>query len=154
MNHDPLPFENPAHEREWQAQERALRAERLGLDASSGDGRLRRYRLLARALREPVPPALPDDFARQMAVRVAGIPAREEADDSRFDYMLVGALVVALTGAAAVVTIDHGRAWLTAFSHLLPATASSSASEWLLALGGCVVATWLLGLRPARRTAD
>jgi hypothetical protein len=150
MNHHDTPFDNPAHEREWQAQERALQAERLGLDPSNGDERVRRYRLLARTLREPMPTALPDDFARQMAVRVATAPARDEAADARFEFILTGVLGVVLAVAAGVVTADYGAAWLPAFRPLLPA-AGSSAAGWLLALGGCVAATWLLGLRQGRR---
>ncbi|MFK2877642.1 hypothetical protein [Rhodanobacter hydrolyticus] len=152
MNHDIPPFDDPAQEREWQAQERALRAERLGLDPSNGDGRVRRYRLMARALREPLPSALPDDFAQQMAARVATAPARDEIGDSRSEFILMGLLGVVLVVAAGVVTADYGAAWLPAFRLLLPQP-SSSATEWLMALGGCVAATWLLGLRPGRRLA-
>ncbi|MBD8900502.1 hypothetical protein [Rhodanobacter sp. DHG33] len=151
MNHDDIiPFDDPAQEREWQAQERALQAERLGLDPSSGDHRVRRYRMLARTLREPMPSALPDDFAQQMAARVAAAPARDEAADSRFEFILTSVLGIVLVIAAGVVTADYGAAWLPAFRPLLP-TAGSSAAGWLLSLGGCVAATWLLGLRPGRR---
>ena len=76
MNHDLPPFDDAAREREWQAQEHALRAERLGLDPAAGDARVRRYRLLARALREPMPDALPADFAQRMAAQVAAAPAQ------------------------------------------------------------------------------
>ena len=153
MNHDlpPLddvPFDNPAQEREWQAQERALRAERLGLDPSNGDGRVRRYRLLARALREPLPDALPADFARQMAARVAAAPAHQPAAESRFDWVLTTALIAVLAVAAGVVTVLYGDAWLPAFRQLLPPP-GTPAVQWLLALGACMAATWLLGLRPA-----
>jgi hypothetical protein len=155
MNHDippfdDSPFEDRAHEREWQAQERALQAERLGLDPSSGDERVRRYRLLARALREPMPAALPADFAQQMAARVAAVPAHDTAGDSRFEFMLTGTLIAVLVVAAVVVTADYGSAWLPAFRQLLPAS-GTAATNWLLALGGCLGASWLLGLwqRPA-----
>ncbi|MBD8874163.1 hypothetical protein [Rhodanobacter sp. DHB23] len=145
MNHDIPPFNNPAQEREWQAQERALHAERLGLDPSNGDERVRRYRMLARALREPVPSALPDDFARQMAARVAAAPARGGADDSRIEFVLMGALVAALAVAAGVVVADYGSAWLPAFRQLLPAS-GAPATSWILALGSCLGVSWLLGL--------
>jgi len=145
MNHDIPPFDNPAHEREWQAQERALQAERLGLDPSNGDERVRRYRVLARALREPMPPALPEDFAQRMAARVAAAPARGMTGDSRSEFMLVGALVLVLIVAAGMVTADYGSAWLPAFRKLLPAVGSPGAN-WMLALGACLGASWLLGL--------
>ncbi|BFI94874.1 MAG: hypothetical protein RSP_03840 [Rhodanobacter sp.] len=160
MNHDippfddtPLdhaPFDNPAHEREWQAQERALQAERLGLDPSSGDARLRRYRALTRVLREPMPDALPADFARQMAVRVGAAPARQPAAESRLEWALTATLIALLAVSAAVVTLLYGNAWLPAFRQLLPPP-GAPAMHWLLALGACVGATWLLGLRPAHR---
>src|SRR6185503_17201786 len=74
MNHDLPPFDDPAREREWLAQERALDAERRGLAPAGDNARVRRYRLLARALREPMPVALPADFARRMAAQAA-VPA-------------------------------------------------------------------------------
>ncbi|MEW9572079.1 hypothetical protein ABQJ54_09955 [Rhodanobacter sp. Si-c] len=155
MNHDIPPFDDPpfgnlVQEREWQAQERALQAERLGLDPSGGDERVRRYRLLARALREPMPSALPDDFAQRVAARVAGAPARAGAGDTRIEFALACTLVAALIVAAGVVTADYGSAWLPAFRQLLPSP-GTPATSWLLALGACLGASWLLGLwqRPA-----
>ena len=150
MNHDDAPFDNrpfddPAQEREWQAQERAMQAERLGLDPSNGDARVRRYRVLARALREPMPSALPADFAQQMAARVAVAQARSKTHDSHLEFALMGALIATLAVAAIVVIADYGSAWLPAFRQLLPATGSPSTS-WMLALGGCIGASWLVGL--------
>ncbi|HEX7731823.1 MAG TPA: hypothetical protein VF415_04190, partial [Rhodanobacter sp.] len=95
-DHDLPPFADPAREREWQAQERALQAERLGLDPAGDDARVRRYRLLARTLRQPMPEALPEDFAKQMAARVAVAPARRHAADARFESTLAGILAVVL----------------------------------------------------------
>lgn len=157
MNHDlppfdDVPFDDPAQEREWQAQERALRAERLGLDPSNGDGRVRRYRLLARALREPMPEALPADFARQMAARAAAAPARGQAAESRLEWALTAALIAVLAVSAGVVTVLYGDAWLPAFRQLLPSPGTPGA-QWLLALGACMTATWLLSLRPAHHPA-
>lgn len=145
MNHDDAPFDNPMHEREWQAQERALRAERLGLDPSNGDERVRRYRMLARALREPMPSALPADFAQQMVARVAAAPARSKAYGSHFEFALIGALVATLAVAAIAVIADYGSTWLPAFRQLPPAVGSPS-MNWMLALGSCIAASWLVGL--------
>ena len=143
--HDLPPFADPAHEREWQAQERALQAERQGLDPADGDALVRRYRLLARSLRQPMPEALPADFARQMADRVAVAPAWRQATDPRFESTLAGVLAVALLVAGCVMLADYGSAWLPAFRDLLPAS-GAPATGWLLALGGCLGASWLLGL--------
>lgn len=144
MNHD-HPFDDTAREREWLAQERALDAERRGLDPAADDARTRRYRLLARALREPMPVALPADFAQRMAAQVAAVPARRRAADARIEYSLIGTLVAVMAVAAGVVVASYGSAWLPAFRSLLP-PAGTPATGWLLALGGCVGASWLLGL--------
>lgn len=144
MNHDDTPFDNPMHEREWRAQERALRAERLGLDPSNGDAHVRRYRMLARALREPMPAALPDDFAQQVAAKVAATQARSKADDSRLEFALIGTLVATLIVAAIAATADYGNTWLPTFRQLLPAAGSPSA-DWMLALACCVGASWVVG---------
>ena len=142
--HDFPPFDDPAQEREWQAQERALQAERRGLDPAADDARVRRYRLLARTLREPVPEALPADFARQMAARVAAVPSRRQVA-ARFESTLASALAVVLLMAGGVVLAYYGNAWLPAFRGLLP-SAGTPATGLLLALGGCLGASWLLGL--------
>jgi len=145
MNHDLPPFDDPAREREWQVQERARDAERRGLDPAADDARVRRYRLLARALREPMPGALPADFARRMAAQVAAAPSRRQVAGTRFESTLASALVVMLLVAGGVVLAYYGNAWLPAFRGLLPSS-GTPATGWLLALGGCLGASWLLGL--------
>ncbi|MGN6704689.1 MAG: hypothetical protein ACTHJO_01425 [Rhodanobacter sp.] len=142
---DHLPaFDDAAHEREWLAQERAMRRERLRLDPAGDDARSQRYRLLARALREPLPEALPADFAQRMAVLAAAAPARQVPADGSFESMLALALTIALAIAAAAVVALYGGTWLPSFAALLPAP-HAPATRWLLALGGCLGASWLLG---------
>jgi anti-sigma factor RsiW len=131
------PFDDAAHEREWLAQERAMRRERLQLDATGDDARSRRYRLLARALRQPLPDSLPADFAQRVAARAIEPPAR-------FEAVLTTTLGVALGVAAMVVIAVYGSDWLPSFNAILPAP-RGPASGWLLAFGGCVGASWLLG---------
>jgi hypothetical protein len=70
MNHDIPPFDDAAREREWLAQENAMRRERLHLDPHGDDARTKRYRMLARVLRQPLDENLPPDFARQLAAQV------------------------------------------------------------------------------------
>lgn len=137
-------FDDAAHEREWLAQERAMRRERLQLDAAGDDARSRRYRLLARALREPLPEALPADFAQRMAAQVAGAPARRTVSDGSFEATLALALAIILAIAAVVVVMIYGSAWLPSFSALLPPP-HAPATHWLLLLAGCLGASWLLG---------
>lgn len=142
---DHLPaFDDAAHEREWLAQERAMRRERLQLDSAGDDARSRRYRLLARALREPLPHALPADFAQQLAAQVATLPARQAPGGGSFESALALALAIVLAIAAAAVVALYGSTWLPSFAALLPAP-HAPATRWLLALGGCLGASWLLG---------
>jgi hypothetical protein len=139
-----LPFDDAAHEREWLAQERAMRRERLQLDPAGDDARSQRYRLLARTLREPLPDALPVDFAQQLARRVAATPARGAASGTSFEAGLMLTLAIALAVAAVAVVAMYGSAWLPSFISILP-TPHASATRWLLALGGCLGVSWLLG---------
>lgn len=139
-----LPFGDPAHEREWLAQERAMRRERLQLDPAGDDGRSRRYRLLARALREPLPEALPADFAQQLAARVAAAPARRAASSGAFESTLALVLALVLAVAAGAVVAIYGSTWLPSFAALLPSP-HAPATRWLLTLAGCLGVSWLLG---------
>ncbi len=140
------PFDDAASEREWLAQETAMRRERLHLDPAGDDARSRRYRLLARALRDPLPDGLPADFAQQLAARVAAAPG----PTPRIEVVLVSALAIAMVVAAVAVTAIYGNAWLPSFSAILPAP-QAPASRWLLALAGCLGVSWLLGQWQPRR---
>jgi len=143
---DPIPpFDDAAHEREWLAQENAMRRERLQLDSTGDDARSRRYRLLARTLREPLPDALPADFAQQLAARVAAGPVRRAPAGRSFESMLTLTLTAALAVAASAVVAIYGSTWLPSFVTLLPPP-HAPATRWLLALAGCLGASWLLGL--------
>ena len=139
------PFDDTAHEREWLVQERAMRRERLQLDPTGDDARSRRYRLLARALREPLPDALPADFAQRLAARVAAAPTRRAAPGRSFESTLTLALATVLAVAASVVVAIYGGTWLPSFVTLLPSP-HAPATRWLLALTGCLGVSWLLGL--------
>lgn len=149
MNHDiddTIPsFDDAAREREWLAQECAMRRERLHLDPISDDAHTQRYRLLARALRKPLPHALPVDFAQKLAAQVAASPARKVASGTRFEFTLLLALATVLAVAAGAVVAIYGDAWLPSFVTLLP-TPHAPTTRWLLALAGCLGASWLLGL--------
>lgn len=121
--------------REWQAQERALQAERLHL--GGGDPRLASYRAIARALRQPLPHGLPADFARQLAARLGRAPL-----DTRVEQGLLRGLVTLLALSGAVVAAMYGQAWLPAILAVLPASASPNAMHWLLAVVACVGMSW------------
>jgi hypothetical protein len=148
MNHhiddDIPPFDDAAHEREWLAQEHAMRRERLHLDPAGDDARGRRYRLLARALRESPGDALPTDFAQRVATRVTAVPVRQTMRDTRFEFVLMIVLAVSLGLAAAMVTTIYGGAWLSPINAILPA-ADPLTTRWLLAFASCIGLSWLLG---------
>lgn len=124
----------PIDNREWQAQERALQEERLHL---TGDPRLAAYRQVARVLRQPLPDALPADFARRLAAQVGQVPL-----DMRFEQRLVRGLALALGLSGAIVAAMYGQAWLSAILAALPASVSGVAAHWLLALVACVGVSW------------
>ena len=124
----------PIDEREWQAQERALQAERLHL--GDADPRLGSYRAIARALRQPLPHGLPADFARALAARLGRAPL-----DTRVEQALLRGLVTLFGLSGAVVAAMYGQAWLPAILAVLPAS-SPNAMHWLLAVGACVGMSW------------
>ena len=125
-------------DQEWQAQERALQEERLGSGASD-DPLVAQYRLVARALRQPMPDGLPGDFARQMAARLAHAPPL----DTRFEQGLMRALAVLLALSGVVASALYGSIWWQAMVAYLPSF-SGVALHWTLALATCVGLSWSL----------
>jgi uncharacterized membrane protein YraQ (UPF0718 family) len=131
MNHEPP--SDDAMEREWARQERAVRAERLGLDACD-EATLQRYRAVARALRQPLDKDLPPDFARQVAKEAA----RHATDTMRLELYLSWALLGVLAAALLGLVVRYSglvQAWLS--------------NPWLVALAMCLALPALLGKLPA-----
>jgi hypothetical protein len=127
-------------EREWQAQERAVRAARLhlaGPDADPG------YRRIANVLRQAPPVQLPADFARQLARRVGAATL-----DLRLERWLLRAVLLVLAVAVPVVLLRHAGAGAQVAAAVFPAL-SQSAPGWLLALLACVALNGLM--EPLRR---
>ncbi|MFC3650591.1 hypothetical protein ACFONN_03495 [Dyella humi] len=124
MNREPPSPHDDSMEREWALQEQAVRAERLGLDASR-DAELQRYRVVARALRQPLDEDLPLNFAREVAREAR----RRAAGDMRLElylsWTLLGVLVAMLIG----VMLRYGSA-LGQLTHI------ALSQPWLLALAG------------------
>ena len=111
-------------EREWALQERARRAERLGLDASD-DQAMQRYRLVARALRQPQDENLPPDFASRVAMEARRHPAGDTRLELYLSLMLLGVQV----GVLLCVVVWYASSWKL----LLPPAFSQ---PWLLAAAG------------------
>ncbi|MEP6632997.1 MAG: hypothetical protein ABJA62_02200 [Luteimonas sp.] len=142
---------NQHDEREWQAQERAMHNERLGVDASDDDALVARYRTIARALRQPPPGALPSNFAYAVAQQAAA-RARAADADSSVERWLVRGLVALMTLAAIAVIGAHGEQWWRATAALF-AAGGVGAGGWIIALGACLAMTFGLGgLRSYRDT--
>lgn len=138
------PFDDAAQEREWLEQENTLRRERLNLDPAGDDDRGRRYRPIAKALREPLPDGLPADFAMRVAARaVATLSAR-------FEYALMIVLVAALVVAAGAIIMTYGSEWTRPFDAMLAAP-NTRADIWLMALASCLGASWVMERWQRRR---
>jgi len=134
---------NDANEREWEAQELGRQAEQLGLDPARDDSGVRLYRLLARALRQPPPVSLPEDFAKQVVARVAASPLISAPANSRGESVLLAVLASILVVSAGVVLARGGPSWLPAIRAALLATDSANI-RWPLALVGCLGLSWML----------
>ena len=132
---------NRIDEREWRLQERALRDERMHADDAT-DPEIAAYRRIVRALREAPEDALPQDFAVQVAVRAAKLPARGEGTLERW---LVRFLSVAFVVSALYFVANDGGQWLRASLSLLPAADATALRSWGLALGACIAMTWAFG---------
>ncbi|MFC4765775.1 hypothetical protein [Dyella koreensis] len=130
------PPDNDAAEREWQAQEQAIERERHGLDPATDDARVLRYRVLARALRQPPEQALPADFAQRVARQVELSAASRASADPGFERYLQRFLVAVLMVGAIVVVAGHASEWLPSFSAAVPMTVLTN--PWLLAFACCI----------------
>ena len=134
--------DNAIDAREWQAQERATRAERLHLsDADDA------YRHVARALRNAPPVALPADFARRIALQV-GAATQDLRLDLRLERHLLLAACTALAVAVPAALALYGGSGLEIAAAVFPAL-SQAAPGWVLALAACVALNGLM--EPLRR---
>ena len=135
--HDPR--DETIDEREWQAQERALRAERLHLSGEADPG----YRRIAAALRTAPDVALPPDFARRMAQRVGAATL-----DLRMERRLLLACCAVLAVAVPTVLAVYGASGIEVAAAVFPSL-SQAAPAWLLAVVACVAVNGLM--EPLRR---
>lgn len=122
-------------EREWQAQERALHEVRNGVQPSSEDVAVARYRDIANVLRRPPVDALPADFAERVA-RIASRPAVE----TRFEQILVRVLAVVFAFSALAALGIYGGRLLA----MLQSATDTGSLRWTLGLAACLAVSWSL----------
>ena len=84
-------FKHPAAEREWQAQEAAMRAARQG--RAPADAREAAYRHIDAALRGDDAIDLPADFAEQLAVKAGPVPTAATAPETGLEKQLTRLLL-------------------------------------------------------------
>lgn len=129
------------HDDEWQAQEQALQRERAQNACDERDNaQVRSYRVVMRALKQPPPDLLPENFAEQ----VAALAERPATAPLRLEDGLLAALMTALVcGAIALAMID-GQDWLHAIASI-----RLIANPWIYALLGCLAMSQCIAwLRP------
>ena len=124
----------PRSEHEARLQALAEQAEREGAGAS-GDPQMDRYRLVARALRQPLVHDLPVDFTARVLVRIAQMEERAGFEDAVTIMLL---LVMAVVGL--VVAAPFFGAMASQFHLAMPALPWAQ----LLASALCIGGFWLL----------
>lgn len=128
-------FKHPAAEREWQAQEAALRAAREG--RAPADARDAAYRHIDATLRADDAIGLPADFAEQIAAKAGPAPTAATAPETGLEKQLTRLLLAALVIAGLVVAVLEGGSWFQAD----PAAWSVAGNPWVLALLACLGAS-------------
>lgn len=130
-------FDSEREQREWDAQETALRAERSGSTAP-GDADVAQYRLIARALRTPDLDAIPRDFAAETAARAL---REQRIANETLEVWLGRGLVALLLLAGAIAIRVYGGEALLGFSFSVPDGATlgiQSVVGWSFAIAACI----------------
>lgn len=130
-------FETEREQREWDAQENAMRAERAGSTAA-GNAEFGQYRLIARALRTPQLDAIPRDFAAETAARAL---REQRIANETFEIWLGRGLIALLLLAGAVAIRVYGGESLLELSFSVPDRATvgiQSVLGWSFAVAACV----------------
>lgn len=129
-------------EREWESQERGMRAAR-DHGADTMDAVANSYRRVAMALSSAPLCEAPPDFATAVVAQIAN-------RDAGVERALFRGLVLVLAAASVIVTALYGGQWWQALQGML----EGGALQWVVAGTGCVALSWMVGqlqqLRPGR----
>jgi hypothetical protein len=140
--------ESAVDEREWQAQERAAQAERLGVPAAGDDDPLAaRYRSVSRALRRPLADAPPADFAASVVRQVA---TRGAAAEGRLERISLQVLTALLGLSGGVTSVLYGREWGQAIIRAMP----EGSMQWTALVAACAGLHWAMERWRIRRRTD
>lgn len=123
----------PVDDREWEIQERGMRAAR-GHGADASDPAAESYRRVAMAVATAPHRRPPADFATGVMQQIA----RREAGIER---ALFRSLLLVLAAAATVVATLYGGQWWRA----LQGASTAGALPWVMAGTGCVALSWMIG---------
>lgn len=134
---------NGASEHEWEMQELACQVERSGLDSTTEDGRVGRYRLVARALRTPLVIALPPDFATQVGARITASRGKPVSTGMHLESALLVILASILVAVTARIFANLGHSWIEA-TRAASSSLGASTIGWLLAFLICIGLSWIL----------
>lgn len=122
-------------EREWEIQERGMRAARgRGTVATPADPTAERYRQVAEALISAPRSEPPPDFA-------AGVVRQIPDRDAGVERALLRALILLLTAASVATIALYGIGWWRAMREAL----TGGAMQWLMAAAGCAALSWIIG---------
>ena len=124
--------DHSSDEREWQAQERAMRDERRDAAPASKNTSEATYRLIAQALSQPPTALLPIDFAEQVA-RLATKPTRAARTNRYPERYLLYALGAVLVLSCASTLLMYGDS--------LRRLVESRVGGWLFVLLICAIST-------------
>ena len=141
---------NDIDELEWQRQEQARLAERVGPDPVEAGSRDTRYRRVARELAHDPDAPLPTNFAYASATRIEGIARQQRRERARFERAAFSWLA-AVTGVGACIALAiYGGAWWSMLERA--GWLHSHAAPWLIAIAFCGLLSYLLNgvLRSAR----
>lgn len=163
---DPNERDEDVQRREWQVQERARKEERHGVEPiGNGDdtastlpgsdgitaGSLAKYRLIARALRQPPIGSLPESFAAETAAR---IEAMSGTMSDGVEMWLQRALFTLLLVTGTATAVVFGGEWLTALVSRVFALGHSgpgTAGDWIVAVAVCLTLSLAIEVGLRRR---